>query len=109
MSCGVDQRFLLKAKIFALLHDPAWKPWVVGGALMERSKIVEELIQSDAEVKNMIASYGGYEKSNETHEAEAYTVAKVVADLKDKELEKAKEIVKWADVFSSSLDRYLSL
>jgi CRISPR-associated protein Cmr2 len=112
MGCSVNPEFLLKAKIFALLHDPAWKPFIVGRVLSKygSSRIVKELMNSNDDIKRLIDNYGGYENSlNSAHEAEAFTVAKVIADLKGIELKEAQNVLRRADPFSSGLDRYLSL
>ncbi|MGC9113170.1 type III-B CRISPR-associated protein Cas10/Cmr2 [Acidilobus sp.] len=106
---------LIKVKTFALLHDPAWKPWMVTGYMKDWGDIsrpMRAIMKFDKKINDLINSYGGYEgdvRNLEAHEAEAFTIAKVIADIKDREqLDEVIDVVRRADRFASGIDRFLS-
>jgi len=93
---------IFKIKILALLHDPPWKPWSITGSIKDKNgkksgKALEEVVDE------FRVSY--YDRSEDVHENEGLTFAKLLG-IKDDEIEKYMEIVHKADRFSASLERY---
>jgi CRISPR-associated protein Cmr2 len=93
---------IFKIKTLALLHDPPWKPWVITSSIIDKrgvrgGKALDEI------VREFNVSY--YDKSEEVHENEGLTFAKLLG-IKDEEIEKYMEVVRKADRFSASLERY---
>jgi len=93
---------IFKIKTLALLHDPPWKPWSITSSIISRSgrrggKALDEI------VREFNVSY--YDKSEEVHENEGLTFAKLLG-IKDEEIDKYMNVVRKADRFSASLERY---
>lgn len=88
---------IINVKFLALLHDPAWKPWII---TRKTGRIVKDILEKELPEKKIL-----YEERKRAHESEAYAMAKIIGGLHD--LSEEDRVVRMADMFSSSIDRFL--
>jgi CRISPR-associated protein Cmr2 len=97
-------------KILALLHDPPWKPWSINpGSIkgIEGGAVLKEILPEILRDLNLNVEYccERSKKRVSVHEKEGFTFAKLLG-IEENEIEKYRKIIKMADCFSASVERY---